>query len=820
MRESQVRRVQFEGEVQGHYVLPLEPAAHADTVSAGGAPSDSLTSGVLDSTGSAGGPAAQREADLARLRALLGGDTLDPPDSLLRELRFDPAEAVRYGGDQIDFEVATDRIVIAGDGRVRYGQMELEAQEIEFDSRRNLVRARGEPVLRDADSEVFGKEMTYRIDNKQGLVFQGRSAFEEGFYRGERVKRVAEKTLFAADGDYTTCDAEEPHFHFHSDRMKIISGEKVFARPVILYLGNVPLLAIPYAVFPSRRGRHSGILIPEIEFGFDTSRGRYLRNVGYYLAPNDYMDGLFWLDYYERDPRLTLNARARYNVRYLLNGNCEASFTRQDGSGGRQDRWLVNVNHDQVLGERFNFKVSGRFQSDKDYGADRDFSADVDERLNRVLRSQMSLSKSWSGASFSVAADRTENLDSTGGATRISQNIPSVNFGISSFPLGAEPDDRGRGGRLPFLASTYVRGDLKYRSVYRKSWGYPEQVTRNQAAGIGGSLSDKRRLLGGINLTPSARFSAAWAEKDDEGKRNRLGATWQASMTAGAVLYGTFFPRLGPWEGLRHVLELNASYSYRPEIAHVEGFPSVGGISLSSSKASSMSLSATQRFHVKTRSGETTTKKDNLLVWSARTSYNFLAKEKGSEPWSDLTHSLRLQPGRFMSSEMSLTHDLKRWTRSRISLRTSLRTQGGQGAAGSARSPSAPEVPTGGRYGGFGDPTGSAATRPGEQSEGGLTGPWSFSATHVFSMGRDWASHRSSLNVATEMSLTRGWRLNYSVYYDLSDQEVTSQGYSLRRDLHCWQAVLERRTSGGRSSYFFRISVKDLPDVKYERHRN
>ncbi|MCK4304089.1 MAG: LPS assembly protein LptD, partial [Candidatus Eisenbacteria sp.] len=670
MRDSGVRRVQFEGQVQGNYALPLSP-------------------GESDARA-----AAQRMSPLAYIRSCLGSETLQPTDSLLRVLEFNPEEVVEYEGDQIDFEVVTDQVMISGRAHMVYGDIQLFGEEIAFDASRDLITARGEPVLRDKDSEVHGTEMTYRIDNKKGLVFQGRSEFEGGYYRGERVKRVGKKVYFAQDGDFTTCEHDPPHFHFHAKKMKIVTGEKIFASPVVLYLGNVPVLPIPYAILPSRSGRQSGILIPEIEFGFDTNRGRFLRNIGYYYAPNDYMDGLFWLDYYEKNPRVTLNARARYRVRYLLSGGVDGSFTSEDvRGGGKRDRWLLNVNHNQTLGERFNLKVSGRFQSDKDYGADRDFGADVDERINRVLRSQMSLSKSWSGASMTLAADRTEYLDDSGGATKISQSIPSVNIALNSLPLGVQPDDRGRGGRLAFLSSTYLRAGMKFRSPYTETWG-EGKVTTNQAAGLNASLSDKRRLLGRVNVTPSIRMSTAWARKDKdeqqqggEGKKNCVGIVWQAGLSANSALYGTFFPRLGPWEGLRHVAEFSASYNYRPEIDHVENFPSVGGISLSSSKASSVSLGMTQRFHLKFSSGEETFKKENLIILSSRTSYDFLAKQKDREPWADLAHSLRLQPGKLLSSELSLTHDVKTWSRSRFQARTTLRMQGGgnrSGAVGGA----------------------------------------------------------------------------------------------------------------------------------------
>ncbi|MCK4412143.1 MAG: LPS-assembly protein LptD [Candidatus Eisenbacteria sp.] len=854
--ESGVERIQFEGGTEGRYATPytgaprgaapapLPASAESDTTEAASADAAHGTmqgSAEID-TARTRTPAARTRrpsegayspAALNAIRQLARDGSLEPSDSLLAWLPFDPGETVHYAGEQIDFAVATEKMLISGEGSVTYRDMELRSEEIVFYAPRNLVVARGEPELSDRNSKIVGTEMTYRIDRHQGLICQGRSQLGTGYYIGERIKRVTAESFFVEEGRFTTCSDDSAHFHFRTPKMKVIPGEKVVARPVVLYLGHIPIMAVPYAVFPTRRGRQSGILIPDVEVGLDTSRGRFLKNVGYYWAPNDYIDMLGWLDYYEEDPRTTYSLKTRYRLRYVLSGQAEASFTRQENYlGGRADRWLIRLAHDQMLGERTSLKISGNFQSDKDYGGDRDFGASVDERINQVLRSQVSFSKSWSAASLSLYADRTEYLsDPEDCSNRISQSIPSVTFSLNSFPLGVRADERGHGGRLGFLASTYVRGDLKYRSIYSKNWCGERET--NQASGLNVRLSDKRRLLGAINLTPSATISAAWVHEDPDGGRHRTGVSWRAGFSAGTTLYGTLSPHLGAWEALRHVVELSAAYSYRPELEDLEGFPSVGGISLRSSKASSVSLRATQRFHLKWRSEDGGGKKENVLVWSTSTAYDFLAEEKASDPaqaqpWSNISHSFRLQPGRFLDSNLSITHDPERWRDDyRLSLRTNVRLSGGgvaggATAAGTGRTADAGAgtLPPGSEgHGDFGDPAGGIDPGPGGVTAlSSLTGPWHMTLTHVLSKSAG-AEENSSANLSLGLSLTPAWRVQYGLYYDISDEAVTSQGYTLSRDLHCWQAVFERRTSGGRSSYYFRISIKDLPDIKYERRR-
>jgi len=54
--------------------------------------------------------------------------------------------------------------------------------------------------------------------------------------------------------------------------MKVMVKDKIVARPVYLYIADVPVFALPFGIFPSERGRRSGIIGPA--FG-ESTRGRY-----------------------------------------------------------------------------------------------------------------------------------------------------------------------------------------------------------------------------------------------------------------------------------------------------------------------------------------------------------------------------------------------------------------------------------------------------------------------------------------------------------------------------------------------------------------
>lgn len=793
---GEAREVRLIGGATGEYVLPRERP-------------DTSVVPVPDSVYHA----------LAREHFLRAGDRAIP-DSLERRGPFDPLERVVYAGDTVTFHVPSKRIAIRGNGSVKYQQLTLDSSEIDYDATKDRVTALGKPGLADQESRLVGTRMVYRMDRRQGFAYQGRTEFDGGFYYGEEIKRVDNKILLVKQGDYTTCSADTAHYHFHADRMKIALGDKVVARPIILYIRKIPIMALPYWVFPVRKGRHSGILVPNIEFGFDQRRGRFVRNLGYYVAPNDYMDAMFWGDFYEQSTRWIGKSQVRYKLRNRLDGNLYGSYSGQEDVGGKKRRWDLKGSHSQTLAEKTTLTMRADFVSDKDYRGEQDFGESVDERLNRTLRSDLDVRKTWSRASLAVTADRTENLDADSTETQVSMNLPRIDFNMNSFPVGVQPDDRGRNGRLPFLSTLYVRLSSSYRSVFSKPWGKP--TSDQQAAAVRGGITDNRKL-GPLKFAPSVSGTTAWFRRDALGEAHAVGAVWSLGASASTTVYGTFPIDLGPLLALRHVIEPSASYSYSPEFEslrtvdadgdEINRYPSVGGISLSGAKVNSISFSMQQRFHMKTEGDDPKkpNKIDNLILWSTSTSYNFL--KKGDKPFASISNNVRLQPARYFESNLNLAHDPYKRRMTSLSLRTSVRISG-QGGGGRPDSTG----DAGLQYGDFGQ-GGVKRNRPGEDDTEVIGGTYNVSLSHSYSRGISRSSEQQSLDISATASPTNRWNVSYSIYFDAKDWGIKSQGLSLIRDLHCWQAEFTRQEYGGNSQYYFRVFLRDIPDVKYERER-
>ncbi|MBK8230008.1 MAG: hypothetical protein IPK72_05335 [Candidatus Eisenbacteria bacterium] len=761
-------------------------------------------------------PLSRLEEMFIATRTLEFGDSTTSPYDALFDQRVD------YSGDTIRFYASEEKIRLLGNAKIAYQESSLDAGDIEYLADRRLVIAQSSPTIRDGESEVKGGRMTYRTDLKEGFVYQGRTEFDGGFYSGKEVKKLPDNSLLVRNGTYTTCDHEPPHYEFRSSRMKLKQDDKVVARPVIMRILDIPVMALPYYFFPIKKGRHSGMLAPTLEFGFNQYRGRFVRGFGYYWAINDYMDTQVTTDYEENGNRLYLNGEYRYRMRYLLDGQVKASYSRQGGEGASGRRgYSVQGEHRQDLGEKTRLTANANFTSSLSYRGDRDFGAGVDELLNRQLRSSLGLSRSWSGASLTVNVARNEYLDSLTASGEKVRLEPRVDLSLNQRSLGRAADARGRGGRLPLLSSTYVNTSFGFRATDVERWSGKRE--ENQAVEQRFGLSDSRSVGHYLRINPSISGNAAWFAEDARGERNRAGASWSARVGAKNDLYGTWLSESGRLAGVRHVLTPSASWNYAPEIRSLtyadssgvrrSRFPSVGGIGLGGTKASSMSLSLSQRLHFKFRDGTKVIKKDNLLSWDMSSSYNFLAQGK-TRPMSSIRSSVQVRPFSLLDVRSDWSHNPYTRAPERFSLDTTLRLSAQLFAGAASDSGGAGPELNYGDFGGAAAGTGSSARSP---NAGG--GSWNLSASHSYSTQRGVDDARNNLNLGCRFNATRNWKVDGSVYLDLEAKEVNSHRFTLSRDLHCWELYFSHISRGANSEYQFRINLKDIEEVKYVREK-
>ena len=741
-----------------------------------------------------------------------------------------------------------DRIIEAYSGQV--GQDSLTAE--------NMFEAELQPnpipvVLKDRTQNLVGDYLRYSIDTEKGRIVTSKSQYETGYYYGHDLYRQKKNIYYLDQCRYTTCDADEPHFHFYSHNLKLIQDNKLIARPVVFYLGRLPIMALPYYVFPLKKGRHSGIL--PFTFGNIERGERYVSNVGYYWAASDYWDWQGALDYYEERSRLNFYSKVNYRKLYAFDGYVSGNWGRETAlSPNYQEyddaRWTFDAAHNHQITPSFKVSATGHFQSDKNFYTD--YSSNLNERLNRVVRSEITFSKRFSkSVSLSGKVTHDNNLDLE---TR-TDVIPSASLSLPAFnPFGdGSLNDKGvlERGWYQNLVVTYRPSLVNYSTRSTKLERIDSTMFVDTTAGTDTTYIDTTYQIDSVRyrsrkeytrvdhsvtasfpskiakyivFNPSFNYSENWVRihETDQSRVAGIDAstgyrtyTYSAGASAGTNLYGTFYPNVAGLIGLRQTLTPTVSYRYTPKIdRHPKVSAYAGASARSSNRSQAMTFSLDQLYQAKVKKGEGE-KTLQLVSINHDLSYDF---EKDTRKLSDMSSSYASNVLPSIRFYGSFSHTFYKSDTARKPVLTQPRmTSFSYNAALTLRGKTflfddpAPSMPHGV------DSASQLTTSPLAAPMGGSG--WNLSATWGFSeynRGTPSYTRKSFLRFTLDFYLTANTRVTYSEAYDFTkDKTITSQ-VNIVKTIHCWTGEFHWVPTGSTKGWGFRLYVTAMPEVKID----
>ena len=825
----------------------------------------------------------QTQKDTTR-SALITSDVIYEADSSI----ITPAVMILFGRPdkpaQVTFEDMTlsslkITLYFDGDSVVAEGE-KVPVTEAQRDSFPEGFKIIGQPVFTQKGQEpLTGVRMVYDRSSKKAKVLEGRTKFEGGYYYGENITRLDENFLQIQSGTYTTCDKDQPHFYFKSTQMKMEIKNKVVARPVILYIGDVPVFMIPFGVFPIHGGRRSGYVMPS--YGESQSEGRYLRGFGYYYAPNDYMDATMLADYYDKSGFL-FRGDLHYIERYSMSGAISGSITRKHFGEIAMRQWDLSIRHNQTIDPTMSLYASGYFVSDKSFN--KQFKLNRDERTSRRLYSSANLIKQWenSNNSMTVTVSRTQDLQ-TGS---IEETLPSIAFNRSTPTYLFKRPSIGMGmsgeqvsaGTEPFYSSLSLRYNsrlLRTHSKYRPAGaGETGTFTSTVKSGIEHSIgiSMPMNLFTYFAVNPGIQYREEWypeavTKRVDEQNRvitekeQGLFARRTGNLSVGITtkLYGLFDTRIGSLQAVRHIITPSVSFEYRPDFSdpffgYYKTYTDTAGSTFrydrfansvfggtSAGKSKSINMSLQNLFQVKTKSGEQENKFDFINI-SSSASYNFAAPQ-GSKKLSDLYSSFRIL--KYTNLTLNTTHsfyafdpvarrrtntylfDLSdSWSKKQVIQLTNLTASTSfQLKSRQGEKPGEEEKDV------FDEE--QAVTHAAEldlqerfeklSTLSQQTIPWDVRTSFQFQLNRaDPFQVRKLFTANTDFNVkvTENWNIGYQAYFDLREKTIVSQDFRIYRDLHCWEMNLSWTPSNSsRAGYWLEIRVKEpkLRDLRIKK---
>ncbi len=724
----------------------------------------------------------------------------------------------------------------------------------------------GRPILKDGGEDYHGERVSYNFRTRKGRITVGTTEMQNGYYVGEKIKKVETDVLYVADGRYTTCDLPHPHFYFGSPRMKVYVRDQVVAEPVYFYIADVPVFALPFGVFPSRGGRASGIIAPA--YGSDQRLGQYFSHFGYYWAISDYLDVSTAFDYYARGGWLN-ESSLRYKLRYNFEGSLFARVAdRHVGDSGDPDYsetrdYRVALTHHQTLTPSSRLDVDFTFASANYF---KNYSTNLNEILQQNIISNATYSKTWETSNRYLTVNISRDQSLTTGEIR--EGLPSISFTQSQvYPFRKKSASRGLTGtstdQMSFLdmlgfnySANFSNNRLKQKTLVDSirvgstdSVAQASDFSRINTQSIAQSMSFSiSPHVGRITITPSLSFqdNRQFTQTDRPvrniadsliDRRTGHGQTTMGSVQAGVSsstrFFGMFQPRVFGVTALRHTVTPTLSLFYNKQV-YGERIPKYNLRS---------TFGIGNVFEMKYQKADSAQpEKIQLLNLGGTVSYDFAAD---SMNFSEVGLNFRTDLGRLLNVSGAASYNLYQFdpnanygyggrinrllirekgriadlTSFSISLGTSFQAQKKQQRSETGVPDAVRQEQD--KVDNQNLPSGQKKTVYSiyDREEADFSIPWNIGLSYTFSQSQQDPRHKfrtSSLNFTLSFNLTDKWQIATGGSYDFVADQHFIPSVDVTRDLHCWQMRFSWFPMGYRAGYRLEIRVKapQLQDIK------
>ena len=498
------------------------------------------------------------------------------------------------------------KIYYYGDVSVKYDNLELSADYMEYDMKTGTVYARGtldtltgewkgQPVMKEGKSTYSMEEVRYNFNTQKARITNMITQQEDGLLHGKNIKMLPDRSINITKGQYTVCDLEHPHYYLKLTAAKVITkpSQKTVFGPAYPVIEDVPLpIGLPFGFIPKRPDRATGLLMPT--FGEENARGFYLKDLGMYFVFGQYLDlsvtgDIYTLGYW------ALDVNSRYKVNYKCNGNLSLNISNdQTGEKGSTDfmqtrnfglKWSHSQDSKAHPGSTFSASVNFSSPSNNRYN-----SHSVSDALQNQASSSISYSKNW-GGKFNLSINALHSQNSRDSSYAFT--LPNVTFSVSRFyPFKR----KNRVGKEKFYEkfslgyNTTLQNKVNFKASEFMKDGFMDKfqngMTHNFQIGLPNFTIAKY-----LNFTPNVSYGQNWffrkteyeynpetdrVESRDAGQFSTFGIsqTYSGGISMSTRLYGMFnFGKAHKIQAIRHVVSPSMSFSFSPEKGtHFNGY--------------------------------------------------------------------------------------------------------------------------------------------------------------------------------------------------------------------------------------------------------
>lgn len=778
------------------------------------------------------------------------------------------APVVYSAKDSIYIDAKTNQVHLYGEAQVNYDGVLMKAGYILIDLKKNEITAsyrldkEGKKVeyceFEDGNEKLKAAKLRVNTETKKVYLEDAKIEQDEAFIYLDQGKRHENEQLHFKNGRFTTCDLEEPHFHFQLSRAILIPEKKIVTGPMNVWVRGIPTpFGLPFTMIPQQKQRKHGFLFPQIvpmsDYGFG------VQDLGYYSPINDNIQTENYLTLYNRGSFGVKNS-TQYLKNYKYNGSFDLGYQNMrmgfPSNEVKQNYTLVwNHNTDAKASPYWRFTSKVNFTSNNNSKTNL-YQQSNNNYLNNQYNSDININRNFPGKPISMGGKIAFRQNTQ--TKSMALTSPTFNLNVNRFfPLKRFTKKDNAIARLGVV----YRMDFMNQSTFGDSLlqkGQWDAIQKQFLNGANQAVSVQTTtgiLKNKIKITPSLdyktfvnfqRISKEYQTSVLNGKDSLATVFHQSTgysqnlsvnLNATTVFYG-YYRFVGKNKPLlRHIMTPNIGYSSQPKMNSKVFYTDTLGREIAYSpfersaytnytynSSSLLTFSLNNTFELKKQSTKDTTgfKKFKLVEQlSISGNYNF---EADSMKLSVFNLSFRSTPFTFINfvsnanfspySWDSIGREVKEYAfndRNQLGRFKSIQfttTYTFTSKKSMEKIDQTKVQPSNNTW----DADYLYYQLHPEQLIN-FEIPWKLNLSHVIGsdltfnneQGRYTYDLKHTVNISGDLSFTKRWKLSGNANFDIKQKTISYSRFELTRDMHCWGLSFMWVPTGNSRYFQFRI---------------
>ena len=533
--------------------------------------------------------------------------SLKKTDTISNKLDTSRVTSIRISKDSIETPVnynaadsgvmimATKEFFLYGNAKTVYKTAQLEAATIVYDQQSQNIKAFGSkdtsgnpqsnPKFQESGMVSLNDSIFFNMRSGKGLTKNTNFQQGEIFVNAKTMKKVNKDEAFAWKARFTTCNLDDPHFAFRTNKLKIINDKIGVSGPAFPEFEGVPFpVGIPFGIFPLTKGRHSGMMAPAFTSSEDFGLG--FEGLGYYKVLSDNFDATLKSNIYSYGG-WNANLNSKYILRYKYIGNFNLSLQNTKmlnrstsianeftGSRTFMINWSHSMDSRALPGTVFSANVNFGSTKYNKYLLNNPY-----QNYQNQISSSISYNKSWDNK-YNLSVNLNHNQNNNLGLVNMS--LPNINFNALTIYPFQKKDQIGAGKWYEKLAIGYNGSFQNQFSFYDTAFNMNRLLdTMQWGATHSIPISLSLPSLGPVTISPNISFEEKWFgaanTKTWNSKLNKVDTTLNRGfyraphMTFGigtsTRIFGTYKFKDNYVKAIRHEIRPTVSFNYTPDLA-------------------------------------------------------------------------------------------------------------------------------------------------------------------------------------------------------------------------------------------------------------